>query len=265
MEECSIRSDEQVQSREHVCVEISRTDEELVSCIKEKMEDISSMVFIFKVPELLRSKNEKAYTPDKISIGPIHYKKPALETMETIKWRYLFALLNRKPNLEASLDKCVKALRELEHRARRCYGENIKLNSDEFVQMMLLDCSFIIELFLKYAIKGLRRRNDPIFSVYGRLFELRCDLLLLENQMPFFVLHQMFEIVPIPRQCSESLNDLASRFFKNILPGDQNQYPSANFNQEAHHLLELIRRYVNSFSIFNGFIVKCCLILFYII
>jgi hypothetical protein len=35
--------------------------------------------------------------------------------MEQHKWRYVHALLNRRPNLEASLDDCLTALKEVEH------------------------------------------------------------------------------------------------------------------------------------------------------
>lgn len=73
--------------------------------------------------------------------------------MEDHKWRYLYALLTRGSNLKVTLDSCVKALRELEHRARLCYEEDINLSSDEFLNIMLVDGGFIIELFLKYAVK----------------------------------------------------------------------------------------------------------------
>ncbi|PON64965.1 hypothetical protein PanWU01x14_121420 [Parasponia andersonii] len=236
------RTEGQIQPKlEHVIVEINRADEQLVSSIKEKMEDASKLVFTFRIAKEQRSKNDKAYDPAKLSIGPFHHGKPALKQMEDHKWRYLGALLNRKPNLEASLDICVKALRESEHRARNCYGEKISLNSNDFVQMMLLDCCFIIELFLKFAIKGLRRRNDQLFITPGLLFELRRDMILLENQIPLFVLQQMFHIVPIPQQCTMSFTELASRFFKNMVPGDL-EFLKEKFNQEGYHLLDLIRR-----------------------
>jgi hypothetical protein len=57
--------------------------------------------------------------------------------MEQHKWRY--ALLNRRPNLEASLDDCLTALKEVEHRARACYEEESSFANDEFLQMILVD------------------------------------------------------------------------------------------------------------------------------
>ncbi|KAM7278273.1 hypothetical protein ACFE04_005407 [Oxalis oulophora] len=74
----------------------------------------------------------------------------------------------------------------------------------------------------------------------GMLFDLRCDIILLENQIPFFILNRLFEIVPIPEQCTQSLTDLAYRFFRNMIPGDH-EFHRAKFSQEGNHLLDLIR------------------------
>ncbi|XP_062105053.1 UPF0481 protein At3g47200-like [Humulus lupulus] len=201
------------------------------------MEDISSLKVIFRV----NNQNDKSYEPNKISIGPFHNGNQKLKQLEDHKWRYLAALLNRKPNLEESLDSCVKALRESEHRARNCYGAPINLSSNDFIQTMLLDSCFLIELFLKFSIKGLRRRNDVIFTTRGFLFDVRRDMVLLENQIPLFVIQQIFHLVPIPPQCTMSFNELASRFFKNMIPGDF-EFLKDKFNQEGYHLLDLLRR-----------------------
>lgn len=253
MEDTS-RSEGQAHSREHT-IDITHNNEGLVASIKEKMEDISSIVFIYKVP-LDRYENERAYTPNKVSIGPFHYGNSSLKDMEDHKWRYLNALLNRKSkpeaslyrcalvnqksNPEASLDRCVKVLKEMEHRAKKCYKEDITLTSDEFVQMMLVDGGFIIELFLRYAVKAIRRPNDPIFTTPGLLSELRCDMILLENQIPFSVLQELFKTVPIPEQCTQNFNELAFRFFAKMFTGDQ-QVLKEKFCQEGYHLLDLVR------------------------
>ncbi|KAL6188478.1 hypothetical protein ACLB2K_039870 [Fragaria x ananassa] len=196
------RSEGQSQTRDHISLEITSESGGLVSQIKEKMENIAISVSIFRVP------NEKKCAPDYVSIGPLHYKQLRdSKVSEDDKWRYCYALLNRKPNLEASLDTCVKALKQMEHKARRCYNEDISLTSDEFVRLMLIDTCFIIELFLKYSYKSLRSRRDPIFN----------------------------SPVPLPTQCTESLSELATRFFKYLIPGEYHR------EQEGHHLLDLIR------------------------
>ncbi|KAJ7955227.1 hypothetical protein O6P43_021854 [Quillaja saponaria] len=179
MEASTNKSREQLESR-HILIEHPQANEDFVSSIKEKMKDISSSETIFMVPEKLRTGNEKVYIPDKVSIGPLHHGISTLTAMEDHKWRYLYALLSRKPNLEGILDGCVKALRELEQRARKCYAKEFdQLTADQFVEMMLVDGCFIIELLCKYVVKGLRCRNDPIFTTPGMLLSIRnmlpCD------------------------------------------------------------------------------------------
>ncbi|XWS53521.1 hypothetical protein CRYUN_Cryun10bG0008500 [Craigia yunnanensis] len=234
---------EQTDILDHVAIEIPiRSFDSLVIPLKEKMETITTASCIRRFSKNLLEKNENHYIPQKISIGLFHQDKNNLKSMEEHKWRYLYSLLNRKPHLEANLDKCVKTLRELEHKARLCYEdhEQIKLSSNEFVVLMLVDAGFLIELFLKYAIKGLKRRGDYVFNTSGLLYDLRCDMLLLENQIPYFILQRLFGIVPIPEHCKLSLTELAFRFFRDMIPGDHRLH-LAKFGQEGNHLLDLIR------------------------
>ncbi|XVF38853.1 hypothetical protein REPUB_Repub20aG0137800 [Reevesia pubescens] len=234
---------EQTDILDHVAIDIPiRSYDSLVIPLKVKMEKITTASCICRVNKNFLEKNENQYLPQKISIGVFHHDKNNLKSMEEHKWRYLYSLLNRKPHLEATLDKCVKTLRELEYKARLCYEdhEQIKLSSDEFVEVMLVDAGFLIELFLKYAIKGLKRRGDYVFNTSGLLYELRCDMVLLENQIPYFILQRLFDIVPIPEQCRLSLTQLAFRFFRDMIPGDHRLH-LAKFGQEGNHLLDLIR------------------------
>ncbi|XP_010259280.1 PREDICTED: UPF0481 protein At3g47200-like [Nelumbo nucifera] len=236
----------EVEARDHVSVEIEHQNQnvELVAKIKKKIETVSPSRCICRVPmELRQEDNEKIYTPHLVSIGPLHHNKQELRGMEEHKLRYLHSLLCRKPTLEATLDSCVKAIKELEQRARKCYEGDIELrilSSDEFVEMMILDGCFIIELFLKYAIKGLRRKGDPLFSKKWVLSRLRCDLLLLENQLPLFVLRNLFDLLPVPKQCAQSLPELAFRLFEKIIPGYK-QALQKKFIEEGTHLLDLLR------------------------
>ncbi|OMO58462.1 hypothetical protein COLO4_34627 [Corchorus olitorius] len=219
--------------QDHIAIEIppAGSYDPLVLFLKEKMETKTTASCICRVNKKLVEKNADQYIPQNIAIGPLHRDKNHLKTLEEHKWRYVF---------EATLDKCVKTLRELEHKARLFYAEQIELQSDEFVELMLVDGGFLIELFLKYAIKGLKRRGDYVFNTSGLLYELRCDMLLLENQIPYFILQGLFEIVPIPEQCRLSLTELAFRFFRSMIPGDHRLH-LVKFGQEGNHLLDLIR------------------------
>ncbi|KAF8389068.1 hypothetical protein HHK36_025753 [Tetracentron sinense] len=201
---------------------------------------ISSECCIHRVPEKLRRVNEAAYSPRVVSIGPFHRGKKRLQKMEEHKWRYLSAFLSlehAKP-----LEDYVTALRELEQRARECYAETIKLNTDEFVKMMLLDGCFIIVFLLRYMCPKHRNRGggrDPIFDTMWMLDALHIDMILFENQLPFFVLEVLDDpntdpaglIISKKKNARPSLFQLTTFYFSKLVKMDEilkNHFPSVS-------------------------------------
>ncbi|KAL3726720.1 hypothetical protein ACJRO7_031594 [Eucalyptus globulus] len=134
---------------------------------------------IFRVRHQLRRVNEKAYDPEILAIGPYHYGNDKFKFMEEQKLRYLQQLLKRRN--EGSVDRYMPTLREQEQPARNCYAETIDLSQEKFLAMMLIDGCFIIEMF----------RN------------ITRDLLLLENQLPLFVLSKLYDLTKGPDEHHE--------------------------------------------------------------
>ncbi|XP_004305747.1 PREDICTED: UPF0481 protein At3g47200-like [Fragaria vesca subsp. vesca] len=115
----------------------------------------NSMTCIYRVPSTMRQVNRKAFDPSIVSIGPYNYGVESLQEMEKLKHTYFRRLF--QPNYHDQLDDEVavlqkkkavndakKAMEELEVVDRSCYSEQSKLNSKEFVKMMLIDGCFII-------------------------------------------------------------------------------------------------------------------------
>lgn len=150
---------------------------------------------IYRVPYKLRERNEESYTPEIVSIGPFHRGNSRLQTMEKEKVRCLHNFLER-PGI--NLVDLVSTIKQMEGRIRGCYGETIQLNSNDFVKMILLDVSFILEKFWEVWADDLRQ------SIHHSLMK---DFILLENQIPFFVIDRLY--VPV----SPSLIQLTLRFF----------------------------------------------------
>ncbi|KAF2285605.1 hypothetical protein GH714_005746 [Hevea brasiliensis] len=129
----------------------SKTIDRVRNSINEKLigqsSHESSNQCIFKVPNELRSVNEKAYEPQIIAIGPYHHGKPHLIAMEEHKIRYLQSFLERTN--ENDVSRYVQIIGELEENTRRCYAETLDLTEEAFVEMMLLDACFIIEFIWK--------------------------------------------------------------------------------------------------------------------
>ncbi|XP_057478177.1 uncharacterized protein LOC130765702 [Actinidia eriantha] len=83
---------------------------------------------------------------------------------------------------------------ELEDRARDCLLTLLTSRGEAFIQMMLLDACFIIEFLQKCYLQELRDKDDPIIRTSWIKIPICCDLMLLENQLPFFVLLQLFNM-----------------------------------------------------------------------
>ncbi|XP_075646249.1 UPF0481 protein At3g47200-like isoform X1 [Castanea sativa] len=183
---------------------------------------------IYKVPQKLRKVKEEAYTPKLISIGPYHYGQENLKKMEDLKVRYFIEAVNRT---KKSLDDFTTCIRKIKYKnILHCYAEVNDMNENDFMQMILLDSIFIIEQL--WRTKENQPLSPPTTPTISRKCEsnlldacvITCqketkeddpeeknpkednhekdnplqsynimqDLILLENQVPFFVLEELY-------------------------------------------------------------------------
>ncbi|KAE8704695.1 hypothetical protein F3Y22_tig00110446pilonHSYRG00002 [Hibiscus syriacus] len=99
-----------------------------------------------RVPHRLRQVNEKAYEPNVISIGPYHRGKPHLAPMEVIKQRCFWEVAEET---NRGMVEFESEMTRFENEARKCYEEPLGIPSKKFVQMMILDGCFIVQLIRK--------------------------------------------------------------------------------------------------------------------
>lgn len=197
---------------------------------------------IFRVPQSLIDINGRLYQPHIVSIGPYHHGEPHLNMIQEHKWRFLGTLLNRTQQSKGlSLEDYLKEIQPLERRARECYSEIIHLNTDEFVEMMVLDGCFIIELFRKSGKLVPFEPDDPLFSLSWVYPFFSRDLLRLENQIPFFILQRLFDLTNLPgEELGPSLATLALKFFNKALQR-RDEVIVKYKNLEGKHLLDFVR------------------------
>ena len=194
------------------------------------------------VPDHLRNCEgaEEAYTPQVISIGPIHHRTSKLLPMEKCKVLYLECFINRT---NANLKNLVSAVTEMEKDIRYCYAETIlsSMDSDHFVKVILMDAIFILELFLREACGGDDTiMADPIAAEPSLFVFVRIDLMVLENQLPFFVLKKLFEFSFPNDSNSLSLIELSFKYFRIY---NLQQMPPEKVNVEILHFTDLIRTF----------------------
>ncbi|KAK0604825.1 hypothetical protein LWI29_019824 [Acer saccharum] len=178
---------------------------------------------IYKVPQHLRVGyyDHKAYVPQIVSLGPYHHGKDHLQQMDCHKLWFLHVVLKRT---NQDIKVYTDSMRELEKKARACYEGPIGLSSNEFVEMMILDGCFVLELF-QGATLGIKKlgypRYDPVFAMRGSMHSIQRDMLMLENQLPLFILDRLLELQfgnPVEKGL---VSKLARRFFNQLTPTDE--------------------------------------------
>ena len=165
---------------------------------------VSDECRIYRVPDHLRKWNGEAYSPQVISIGPYHHNKEKFQKMEKYKERYFKSFMQRA-EIEINSENLVTTIREMEDIIRPCYVDTVQLERDDFVKMIMFDATFILELFLKYKLEEWTKDDPMIVEPWLDSMVMR-ELLLLENQLPFFVIKKIYHLAIPSYSNSDSLS-----------------------------------------------------------
>ncbi|XP_014522987.1 UPF0481 protein At3g47200-like isoform X2 [Vigna radiata var. radiata] len=221
----------------YVTIEIERLEREWIEMLQNvkppEMDEIY-MQSIYRVPQNIRQNNPKVYTPLIFTIGPYHHN--SLETTKKLKLKYLKGFLNRT---QLPMRVFVEKIKEMEERniIRNCYADTIECN-DNFLKMILVDACFIIELFLRSDRKSEWKEKDPLIQKPRMLGFIELDLLLLENQLPFCVLEQLYKLTGMNEKFLDiTLNYFENRLFGNVRP-----------RESPKHFTDLLRSSIISSS-----------------
>ncbi|GKV45278.1 hypothetical protein SLEP1_g52384 [Rubroshorea leprosula] len=192
---------------------------------------------IFQVPHFIRKLNEAAYEPRIISIGPYHRGKEHLKPMETLKLRFLNDCLQR--DNDSSAKRYEMLMTSMMKEARNFYAKSLVISDKEFLDMMVLDGCFIAELIHKIRKRSLL--HDPIFRVEQITENILKDFTLVENQLPFFVLWELFgNMFGDPSPYIVVILDM----FEGKMPGlrvSEGKRYNRNSVKNVKHLVDLLR------------------------
>ncbi|KAG7548064.1 hypothetical protein ISN44_As12g032710 [Arabidopsis suecica] len=186
---------------------------------------------IYRVPNSIRSINPEAYTPQLLLIGPLHHslKSQAVKSlgditntkstgylnMEEHKKIYLANFSQRFRGDHNIIDDFRRMIIKDEEKIRASYSESTDwIKSQEFVNMILHDCVFIVELMVKTSKRTLHKTGDPVVDEPCLHSTVKGDLILLENQLPYFIFVELFESI-IPRIfANRTLRELIIHYFR---------------------------------------------------
>ncbi|KAK9097332.1 hypothetical protein Sjap_022829 [Stephania japonica] len=205
-------------------------DHEWVISIREKVDQARqdeaagtwAKLCIYRIPKSLRGEDDdKAYVPQIVSLGPYHHGKKRLRDMERHKYRSLHQVLKRC-NHDVKL--YLNSIKELEEKTRACYEGPIGMDSNEFVEMLVIDGCFILELFRGVAA-GFKQlgysHNDPVFAMRGFMHSIQRDMIMLENQLPLFILERLMGLQVGDPDQKGLVAKLVLRFFDPLVPSDE--------------------------------------------
>ncbi|CAL4991507.1 unnamed protein product [Urochloa decumbens] len=148
---------------------------------------------VSRVPGHIRAPNPDAYTPGLVAIGPLHAKdaERRLRPGNRLKMAYLHSLISRghpDPSTHrAVIQGYVRliAAREREARAMYTADDVDDITADDLIEMLVLDGCFILEHLVNFSTG---REEPSLHAIPFGPAQLSVDLVLAENQIPFFVL-----------------------------------------------------------------------------
>ncbi|CAL5422180.1 unnamed protein product [Camellia sinensis] len=243
--ETSVRSTNEIEeSSDDACVILiqRRLEENRREGAQTTTERVSTS--ICRVPQNLARISRRATEPEKVSIGPYHHDKDEVLEFPSYKWQFLDSLLSRTEQPKSSLRFMTLAMKELELNARAQYSELIQMSSDDFIEMMLLDGCFIIELFQQVCRSEDSANVNSLMLMKPWLIPILIrDLLKLENQIPLFVLLKLFSL----SNCNTSEHFVwqALEFFNLALPRSLESFKGQRrvfLYEDSSHLLDLFYR-----------------------
>ncbi|KAG2663636.1 hypothetical protein I3760_16G042000 [Carya illinoinensis] len=157
---------------------------------------------IFRVlPRLKEINGNSLYEPNMVSIGPYYYnlRNEKLKMAEDCKKKCFGSLLAKNMDKDKQIEiykRCLQRIGQLEEDIRKCYSEEFEVTGIVFLEMMVVDACFIIEIIEMFGFKKIEVNSSE--SDLGALAWMvpyfYRDFLLLENQIPFFVLQEIYAL-----------------------------------------------------------------------
>ncbi|KAJ3686909.1 hypothetical protein LUZ61_016073 [Rhynchospora tenuis] len=206
----------------------------------------------------LRLLNQRNTVPMMVAIGPYHQACEGLYFSKKYKERVLRWMIQ-----VFSLDEN-NFLNEMSNKRNDIVQQNNDLgladiSVEEFSKMLLLDSCFIFFILKRLgcgliadvheAIKGIQVQGDHAqlrqetsflaSDIFTHQEEIRVDLIMHENQIPFSVINDLLETYPVLKNFIDerSIEDLALLFFSEVYPKqntDLNQHTKPKFLHLLH-------------------------------
>uniref|UniRef100_A0ACD5XH50 Uncharacterized protein n=1 Tax=Avena sativa TaxID=4498 RepID=A0ACD5XH50_AVESA len=222
-----------------------------------------------------------ACTPMVVFLGPLFpMMDQAQQGMEETKWKYVHNLIRRahpKEDAEKKLTEYLARVETLEGSIRQRYDPSeCQIPGEKLVEMMVVDGLFVIEVLINHWLgkidrgsaspqataaegskadlttplaaamvpQALREDFTPL-KVRWEPYALRFDLVAVPNQIPFFVLEELFKMTEVPElRESEKKPVKLRQIVLDYLVGDAGDDVLAGYQGPVYHILHLVYLYL---------------------
>ncbi|KAG6501084.1 hypothetical protein ZIOFF_040952 [Zingiber officinale] len=235
-------------------------DCEWMANLKEKVEktprkDVrAERATIFQVPNNIRAGDTnheacslgEAYNPKIVSLGPYHRLDEQLQVWNTrLKWPCLKRLLERSPDNDQAIEKCIDRIKEREREVRSAYAEEFTRSKVQKQQEQPKPSAALMGSSSARDAAPMKQPSteEKQPEEEGTLIQqwqwaeplIYHDLLMLENQIPLSLLRELHGII-LSHDKSPSMDELILSFFKEFsLTKHITKIPEGS----CHHLLHL--------------------------
>ncbi|KAK1318446.1 putative UPF0481 protein [Acorus calamus] len=181
-------------------------------------DNIAIRVSIYAVPKPLMATKPEAYIPQQVSIGPYHQHQLELYEMERYKLYATRRVQKQVPNL--SFEGFIERFVKLNRMFRASYHRYLDSSDEALAWLMFLDGSYLLEYLQAFATNVLKDLTHVPTGKISHVIDqtgkksthnvvLR-DIIMLENQIPLFILKELIELV---------YNEKSNEVFASILSG----------------------------------------------
>ncbi|XP_062232385.1 putative UPF0481 protein At3g02645 [Phragmites australis] len=202
-------------------------------------------ISIFDVPKPLLSTRPEAYMPQLVALGPYHHCRQELCDMERYKLSAAKRAQSHLPGTD--FQQLVDVFTKLEHWIRAHYHRHLNLSNETLGWMMAIDVSFLLEFMQTFSKNSNQRTLQRIPSRMSHLVDpsrrtsshsmLLRDIVMLENQIPLFLLLKAIELRCSPPQPAQSvLSSMLIGFFQEVSTLKGTGCPCTDINQHDHLL-----------------------------
>nr|XP_043616069.1 putative UPF0481 protein At3g02645 [Erigeron canadensis] len=166
----------------------------LLDCVEKGQNRYNdNQTSIFMVPSMLRDLSQGSFEPRLVSIGPLHSEHKNVQQSSGLKESYLHDLFHNfdfsDSMREQALKDCMEKVNTSINQIKASYSVmKSPVSDDELAKMMVLDGCFILE----FCYKHFKNYKVCLPNMMQNVC-IAIDLILVENQIPFFVLQDLFD------------------------------------------------------------------------